>query len=145
MITTDRLDKNTPWPGLLAFTEATREFFHGREEESDDLSRLVRLYRLTVLFGESGLGKTSLLKAGLFPILREYEFLPLYVRINYHEKAQPLIEQLWEVMARGCEEEGIAIAPKRPDQTVWEYLHQETFILTNVRDQAVRNVHRSRT
>ncbi len=140
MITTDRLDKNTPWPGLLAFTEATREFFHGREEESDDLSRLVRLYRLTVLFGESGLGKTSLLKAGLFPILREYEFLPLYVRINYHEKAQPLIEQLWEVMARGCEEEGIAIAPKRPDQTVWEYLHQETFILTNVRDQVITPV-----
>jgi hypothetical protein len=126
MITTDRLDKNTPWPGLLAFTEATREFFHGREEESDDLSRLVRLYRLTVLFGESGLGKTSLLKAGLFPLLRQYEFLPLYLRINYHDKGQPLIEQLWEAMAKGCDEVAIVIPPKRPDQTVWEYLHQES-------------------
>jgi len=140
MIATDKLDKDTPWPGLLAFTEATREFFHGREEESDDLSRLVRLYRLTVLFGESGLGKTSLLKAGLFPLLRQYEFLPLYVRINYHDKGQPLIEQLWEALAQGCEEEGIGIAPKRPYQTVWEYLHQETFTLTNAQGQMITPV-----
>lgn len=140
MINNDRLDKNTPWPGLLAFTEATREFFHGREEESDDLSRLVRLYRLTVLFGESGLGKTSLLKAGLFPLLRQYEFLPLYVRINYHDKGKPLIEQLWEVMERACKEEGIFLPSKAPIQTLWEYLHQESLSFAHPKGQIITPV-----
>ncbi|HEY2295223.1 MAG TPA: hypothetical protein VGM86_31355, partial [Thermoanaerobaculia bacterium] len=40
-----------------------REYFHGRSAESDELLRLVRRELLTVLFGRSGLGKTSLLGA----------------------------------------------------------------------------------
>ena len=64
------LSRDNPWPGLDPFDETDREYFHGRAAESGELLRLVRREPLTVVFGRSGLGKTSLLKAGLFPLLR---------------------------------------------------------------------------
>jgi hypothetical protein len=57
------LSRDDPWPGLDPFYETDREYFHGRSAESDELLRLVRRELLTVLFGRSGLGKTSLLGA----------------------------------------------------------------------------------
>src|SRR3954469_18480160 len=77
------VDRDNPWPGLASFTEDTREFFYGREKETDELLRLVRRQTLTVLFGQSGLGKSSLLQAGVFPVLREADFIPLYLRLDH--------------------------------------------------------------
>ncbi len=64
------VDAENPWPGLVAFTEELQQFFYGREDEADELLRRVGGKNLTVLFGQSGLGKSSLLQAGLFPRLR---------------------------------------------------------------------------
>jgi len=80
---TRSLDAENPWPGLMPFTEATRAFFHGRDTEAAELLRRVRRERLTILFGQSGLGKTSLLCAGLFPRLRAADFLPVYIRLHW--------------------------------------------------------------
>ena len=56
------LNADNPWPGLDPFDEGDRKYFHGREDEISELLRLVRREPLTVLFGRSGLGKTSLLR-----------------------------------------------------------------------------------
>ena len=45
------LDADSPWPGLMPFTEATQAFFHGRNAEAAELLRRVRRERLTILFG----------------------------------------------------------------------------------------------
>ena len=76
------IDAERPWPGLLPFTEDARMFFHGREAETDDLFRLIEREPLTVLFGQSGLGKSSLLNAGVFPFLRRAGYLPVYLRLS---------------------------------------------------------------
>ena len=57
------VDEQNPWPGLRAFDESAQRFFNGRREESAALRRLVMHAPLTVLFGASGLGKTSLVRA----------------------------------------------------------------------------------
>src|SRR3954471_20298967 len=87
------VDRENPWPGLSSFTEDTRGFFFGRDRETEELARLVRRATLTVLFGQSGLGKSSLLQAGLFPLLRETDHLPLYLRLD-HNAEGPLAEQV---------------------------------------------------
>ena len=89
-----QLDRDNPWPGLESFEEDARDYFHGREAEADELLRRVADAPLTVLFGKSGLGKTSLLKAGLFPRLREKHFLPVHVRLDIRPDAPALIDQL---------------------------------------------------
>jgi hypothetical protein len=63
------VDERRPWPGLVPFREAHRHFFFGRGHEQEELLRSIRRGINMLLFGESGLGKTSLLQAGLFPRL----------------------------------------------------------------------------
>src|ERR1700746_950451 len=71
------IDEQNPWPGLSAFDETAERFFKGRAGEISELRRLVLNSSLTVLFGASGLGKTSLIQAGLFPQSRKQHFLPV--------------------------------------------------------------------
>ncbi|MCC6744682.1 MAG: protein kinase [Acidobacteria bacterium] len=68
--------------GLLPFQEADRGCFFGRAAETASLVKLVSHadFRFGVLFGESGTGKSSLLRAGLIPALWEAGFAPLYLR-----------------------------------------------------------------
>ncbi len=68
--------------GLLPFQEADRSRFYGRETETASLYELIRHgdFRFGVLFGESGCGKTSLLRAGLLPRLWGEGYVPIYCR-----------------------------------------------------------------
>ena len=91
------IDRENPWPGLASFTEEARGFFFGREKETEELTRLVKRQTLTVLFGQSGLGKSSLLQAGLFPILRESDHLPLYLRLDHSADVAGVFEAMMAV------------------------------------------------
>lgn len=118
------LSAQDPWPGLYAFTEGQAEFFFGRDAMAEELLRMVRRHPLTVLFGQSGMGKTSLLHAGLFPRLRQLDFVPVYVKLDFTEGSASLTEQvrsaLREVMADG-ELDGPAFASS---DSLWEYFHR---------------------
>lgn len=66
-----RPDDEAPYRGLGAFQERHARFFYGRDAEvSEALEALRDGTRLTVL-GPSGAGKTSFVRAGLIPRLRE--------------------------------------------------------------------------
>jgi tetratricopeptide (TPR) repeat protein len=58
-----------PYVGLRAYREAERDLFYGRLDESQEIAALWQSNRLTVLYGPSGVGKTSLLNAGVLPLL----------------------------------------------------------------------------
>lgn len=60
----------TPFKGLTNYTEGDAEFFFGRERERDAIIASVKARRLTLLYGESGVGKSSLLRAGVAAHLR---------------------------------------------------------------------------
>ena len=64
----------SPLRGLDPFGEAERDVWHGRESERDDVARMVTTdgFRAGLLFGEPGAGKTSLVRAGLIPHLRDH-------------------------------------------------------------------------
>ncbi len=62
-----------PYRFLDYFDVEDAEFFFGREEDTERLLHLVSLHRLAVLFGRSGVGKTSLIRAGLMARLRELD------------------------------------------------------------------------
>jgi hypothetical protein len=54
--------------------------FAGRDRDLHEALSRISKARTFVLYGRSGLGKTSLLKAGLFPRLRKLRYRPIYVR-----------------------------------------------------------------
>ena len=63
-----------PLRGLAAFTEADRDVFFGRDRDRDEVVKMVTAdgFRAGLLYGESGVGKTSLVQAGLIPALRDH-------------------------------------------------------------------------
>jgi len=124
-------DAQHPWLGLAFFTEETRGYFYGREEEIAELARRVRRKTLTVLFGQSGLGKTSILRAGIVPRLRPEGFCPVYVRIDYGPDAPAPAEQIKQAIFRTTQASGqwthtgVAVA----GESLWEFLHHRDDIL----------------
>ena len=118
-------DSQHPWIGLASFTEGDREFFAGRGDEIEQLLRLVRRDTLALLYSISGLGKTSLLQAGLFPALRAEDSLPIIIRLDYLEGAAPLATQVVETITAAAAAAKVDVPQPRPGETLWEYFHRE--------------------
>ena len=131
------LTEENPWPALSPFDEASQLFFNGREDETAVLQRAVRQAPLTVLFGKSGLGKTSLLRAGLFPRLRAENYLPVYVRFNVQDRAQPLIDQLTSAFFNEMDLHDLDAPPLAARETLWRYLHRIDFEAWNSQNHLV--------
>jgi hypothetical protein len=73
---------SNPYPGPRPFEQADANNFFGREFESRDLLSLIFSNRLVLVYAPSGAGKSSLLKAGLIPLIEktradEVEVLPI--------------------------------------------------------------------
>jgi hypothetical protein len=124
-----QLDGDNPWPGLESFEENARTFFYGRDHEAASLLNHVLDDTVTVLFGRSGLGKTSLLQAGLFPLLRDRHFLPVYVRFDFKPGAVPLIRQLQQSVLDSVRADVPDAMLPEDDESLWEYLHRADFEL----------------
>src|ERR1043165_2524286 len=58
-----------PYPGLRPFEFPERHLFFGRERQSEELSRRLESSRFLAIIGTSGSGKSSLVRAGLLPVL----------------------------------------------------------------------------
>jgi tetratricopeptide (TPR) repeat protein len=117
------LSPQNPWPGLVSFSEANEAFFFGREQEIADLVRRIAQEPLTIFFGKSGLGKSSILQAGLTPELRRHAFVPIYIRLDYAAQAPPLATQALDHIRGTLDREAIDAPRPAGDQTLWEYFH----------------------
>ena len=62
-----------PYVGLQPYSEADQNYFFGRERDSRIISSNLYAASLTVLYGASGVGKSSILRAGVLPRLRTGE------------------------------------------------------------------------
>src|SRR5438128_8180213 len=62
---------DTPYRGLLPYTEEDARFFFGRTVEQRVLLDNLTAARLSVVYGESGTGKSSVLRAGVARKLRD--------------------------------------------------------------------------
>jgi hypothetical protein len=70
----------SPYPGPRPFTQDDFRFFFGRDEEIADLTNLVATYRTVVLYAQSGSGKTSIIDAGVTPIInKQYRIIRVRV------------------------------------------------------------------
>ncbi len=119
------LDAEHPWPGLAAFQERDAAFFFGRDRDIEALHRLVRRERLTVLFGASGLGKSSLLQAGLFPGLREENVLPIRIRLDFSDSAASLLDQIKQAIQQNAQAAAIEAPNFTDSETLWEFFHRK--------------------
>jgi hypothetical protein len=125
------VDAEHPWLGLASFSEETRAYFYGREEEVGELGRRVQRKLLTILFGQSGLGKTSILRAGIVPRLRPEGYCPVYVRIDYSKDSPVPTEQIKQAIFRATQAAGAWTQPGTAvtGESLWEFLHHRDDVL----------------
>ncbi len=75
-------ETRTRYPGLASFSTTQKDIFFGRRKEIRELFHLLSVERTVVLFSKSGYGKTSLLQAGIIPILYGQMFVPVLIRFG---------------------------------------------------------------
>src|SRR5207244_234322 len=109
------------YPGVRSFEEPDRLRFFGRTQSTDELLLRVLSVRLLLQFAPSGVGKTSLLNAGLFPKLRLHTYFPFIIRLNQVK------ETLTQAATRSLKDAAIASGLKEPvipenAETLWTLL-----------------------
>ncbi|MCI5158076.1 MAG: hypothetical protein D3906_06465, partial [Candidatus Electrothrix sp. AUS1_2] len=72
-----------PYIGLRPFEESERDRFFGRDREINILLDNIRFNRLTLLLAGSGVGKSSLLRAGIMPVFRADQDTELIYHNNW--------------------------------------------------------------
>ena len=96
----------TPFKGLAPFGESALDtlLFFGREREIEVIAANLVASRLTVLYGPSGVGKTSLLRAGVVTRLRRDEAAGVVVHANWSGDSS-------DGLLRSIEEEAHRVRP----------------------------------
>ena len=122
------LSSQRPWPSLQSFRNIDEEYFQGREAETEKVLQMMRWKLMTVIFGVSGLGKTSLLNAGLFPKMKRSGYIPVDVRLDYKSEID-LVSQVKNSLSstlREAQENGDIHFNRLPnkEESLWEYFHR---------------------
>ena len=123
--------KSNPWKALTSYQENEGNIFYGREVESSELFNYIDDELVTTLYGCSGIGKSSLLKAGVFPLLRMEHYSPIMLRLSdykspdktEHFYAKVIIESI-------CSSDSYTThcrLQQRPND-FWSFFHSSSFI-----------------
>lgn len=85
-----------PYKGLQPYTEADFKYFFGRNRDSEIIASNLLSIPLTVLYGATGVGKSSVLMAGVIPQLKKTpRIIPVVFRGWHQERfASALKERL---------------------------------------------------
>lgn len=111
--------------GLQSYSEAQAAQFFGRDGEIDRLTNLIKANTLTIVFGKSGTGKTSLLNAGVFPRLRKDYCLPFRIRLDFADDSPDLVSQIKSTLKTAIDKYGFRVESYPGAETLWEYFHKE--------------------
>ena len=87
-MTADAREAQCPYPGLEAFTAENQHFFFGRRDDTQLLISNLYASALTVVYGSSGVGKTSVVLAGVVP------------EVEREGEAVILVHRTWQDAAR---------------------------------------------
>ena len=109
------------YPGVRSFDEPDQAQFRGRKAAAEELLLRVLSVRLLLQFAPSGVGKTSLLAAGLFPRLRGHDYFPFTVRLNL--PGESLVQAVRRSLAQAAAEFGLTdpVIPPQAD-SLWTLL-----------------------
>ena len=126
-----------PWLGLATYDEqavAQGYKFCGRERAINELYSIIDNNLLTTLYGKSGIGKSSLLQAGVFPRLRAENYLPVMIRLGIEYTATCSYSTLIIEAVRNAIQKinGQCICPQesdtpREEEMLWQFFHTTEF------------------
>lgn len=116
---------NNPWKGLNFYVEG--EILYGRNYEIHSLSHYIFNNTQTVLYGRSGIGKSSILNAGIFPIARQEGMIPVSIRLKHDNDNNYVLQIRSAILAGGITIKELLPAIDEENENLWEFMHRHTF------------------
>ncbi|MEM9919036.1 MAG: hypothetical protein AAF990_13125 [Bacteroidota bacterium] len=111
------------YPGIFPFASSQSHLFFGRDKDILNVYRLISREPLTVIYGKSGLGKSSLINAGLIPkIAEDKTHQPFIIRFGAwtEDKTETLLSTIKNLLVRAIREESVFISKLLPeDNSLW--------------------------
>ncbi len=107
------------YPGIRAFEKSEQKVFYGRDVETKKLFSLIKAKSLVVLFSKSGLGKSSLINAGVEPLLEKDDYQAIKIRLQ--DTSQKPIESVKQALQPFLNKEKLK-AHTDGNYGLWEYL-----------------------
>lgn len=107
----------------MAYTADRHRYFFGRGDDIELISSNVRAYRFCLMFGPSGVGKSSVLQAGVVRSIRDqtanrrahFEDEPVETVVAYlKDWRDDPVAALWGSILGGFRHEGLAVPPDVP-------------------------------
>ncbi|MFI8531379.1 WD40 repeat domain-containing protein [Streptomyces aquilus] len=117
-----------PYRGLARFEPADQGLFFGRARLTEDLLQLVCGHRFAAVFGASGSGKSSLLRAGLIPRLQK----------EIAGRGRPAVLRVLTPGDRPATTYGHLLTPAADEPESWVVVDQFEEVFTLCRDRAER-------
>lgn len=114
---------NNPWLGLSTYQEGTR--LYGRDTEVSTLMDIVCNNLAMVVFGRSGIGKSSLIHAGISPGIRKKGMMPIYIRLE-HNTDSSYVQQIEKAVCTELKDED-RLGEKVPRMGLWDFFHRNDF------------------
>lgn len=116
--------KENPWLGLESYQES--QIIYGRNQEIEELSLCILNNNETVLYGKSGIGKSSIINAGIIPILRENGYIPIVLRLD-HNNTHSYLKQISDLIEKNVSVSETTVDKPIEEQRFWEYFHSRKF------------------
>ncbi|MFK7968953.1 MAG: hypothetical protein AB8F95_01230 [Bacteroidia bacterium] len=112
------------YPGSRPFTPDYTHLFFGRDEDIKKLSRFINAESLSVLYGKSGLGKSSLLNAGVIPKLEKegYHHIPVRFGSFTEESILMPLDVLAQAIVKEAPEANYLKTIESEDISLWQHL-----------------------
>ena len=122
------------WIGLESYNEDNATLFFGRDAEIEELANSIFHHNQTIIYGPSGIGKSSIIKAGVMSLARKNDFLPVYIRLSFNEDADSsYVRQIITAILEEAKKNDIdverAIDYVDPQNvSLWEFFHCNRFV-----------------
>ena len=133
-----------PWAGLSSYEDPAKSEqklkFCGRDNETKEVARLIDDNFFVTLYGKSGIGKTSLLNAGVFPALRREQYTPLNLRLGMTEETSSFQDVITQAIEHAIEEIGGSVRvinvmdeheEKDATDYLWRWFARRRFLTAN--------------
>ena len=124
-------NNHNPWAGLSSYEDPAKSeqklIFCGRDNETKEVARLIDDNFFVTLYGKSGIGKTSLLNAGVFPTLRREQYTPLSLRLGMTDETSSFQEVITQAIECTIDEIGgsiqvVNVMDEQTDKNATDYL-----------------------
>jgi WD40 repeat protein len=117
-------DRN-PFMGLKSFEEEDSLLFFGRDRVVEQLTQMAQDHQLVVVSGVSGTGKSSVIKAGLLPLMRKKGCQILPVIRPGEEPMQSLKEEVLDLLMELPSDQSALLIVDQYEELITQCQHEE--------------------